>query len=1505
MTPSALERRTLEMAGFSAPTSKALNEKEVLEVAFETSGREKLYFQSRCVAGPGKLLAWNLACRVAEESSLMDAAKESFLCRSSKGKRATNYSNCQDDILRVLSGNFYTNFEKLSVIGELEGEVLEVGELSISLDLGPVKEKLDDQGLELKDFIYANRSYDSNQLGTNAVKTKGKLEYTLFFDDGILTVRGLKMPWLPSNSEDGRPSKGKSDLKKDDDARKRAKNRYHVLADMDEIESGTNLTNEEAVYSHNAWALANEAKIVGHNRKSGFASGIRFANVVLDEGQSQALVARGKKCGQVWSVCENVSLALLKLASLLKNIARMLPEGRKPVKFKVESVNISTRVRKPQFRFIEQDSDYIPPTDSNDSLSSIDGDDSSSSIDGNDSSSSIDGNDSSSSIDGNDPSYSIDGNDPSYSIDGNDPSSSIDVNDPSSASNVSNDPSSASNVSNDQAEGGILQFLSVLSPGQVLDKSVVLMMVEASSKLLQDLRADAMSTLLLQLQGVVNFASKVTVIDGKIELPRKKKKPTVKIMEWINTLGPLVSFSQDKQVQQHARYRDLPHLTVSLQHSNLEISELALPLEDYVFALENVGVILNWIRSTPVLARSFLLLEHPILDTAAKKLKQKHKASGKHGSRMNANEAIPVAVTIKDCGDDTLHDVISRDDNERVRYFSHPMTIQNSSRNVTILVGKRVSVILTLPLWEAVLFKSVSQDTTLKKVIVGNLDCIFDLCLLFRRFMDQREMDKRVEKAKHDSPGEQFSVPQLLAIDIADLEGRRSGFGVSFHPSNGLTGNISNVEIQSTSSVLKALKTAWWSNAVSVNLGSTIFSEIVDKTWRSSVDSYLSNGRDPDAFLFEAENNGDSDYMKQFLPNRDEIPGRNVPVDCAQMDLILKDGTKVKLLDRRRKKPNLLNHATLISGRQILQVVGCHVSFGSDTIIMKQTLEMCFMDPATANPLIDTSRVVYNAGMSTMMLQSDEKCTLNIPTRAHLTFDSVKTPVNQELERIHPLHRGLSGEFAAFFCLPADDYLTNAMPMDVDPPDISDNAMPMDVDPPDPPDVAMPMDVDPTDPPDVAMPMDVDPSDPPDPPVTQPTPCQRTRTDWKRLYALYEASEKTVSVAKFLEKQLGNQFIFKKLVFENINRMYCKQRMQLFSYDPELHPAALSKCNEFGYNVFTAPGRDPKTFWSAINKETVSVDPGNTFATAINKGTKCVFAVGVGAASEIRFKMFKISEFQSLCASLLDPDTLHKKLESLRRKVRGPSNKRKEQWKNQITLLEAAMANFGNLLEDISLLKVNRTLQTETLFREIDGAIASNMSYSVAKEQIQEKYDLVLDAREGIKEKQQDFRQECQQFKDWNDEIVLERSKIKSKVKRLHHVTQTLLTGFSSVSYPKFMVDTKIKAKGGLAKAWKSPMNQLSFGRFRSNLVSRMAKYGKEVNGPSEACSTMAHCVCGTLHSPGRHWLHHCPNAECRKVTFRDECGRMIGVMGDIRILQRKAVTASGSTGIPTPAHSL
>jgi hypothetical protein len=63
-----------------------------------------------------------------------------------------------------------------------------------------------------------------------------------------------------------------------------------------------------------------------------------------------------------------------------------------------------------------------------------------------------------------------------------------------------------------------------------------------------------------------------------------------------------------------------------------------------------------------------------------------------------------------------------------------------------------------------------------------------------------------------------------------------------------------------------------------------------------------------------------------------------------------------------------------------------------------------------------------------------------------------------------------------------------------------------------------------------------------------------------------------------------------------------------------------------------------------------------------------------------------------------------------------------------------------------------------------------------------------------------------------------------------------------------------------------------------------------------EACSTMANYVCGTLHSPGRYHLHHCPNPDCKRVTVRDECARMIRVVGD-KILQRKVVLAGGRNG--------
>jgi hypothetical protein len=41
-----------------------------------------------------------------------------------------------------------------------------------------------------------------------------------------------------------------------------------------------------------------------------------------------------------------------------------------------------------------------------------------------------------------------------------------------------------------------------------------------------------------------------------------------------------------------------------------------------------------------------------------------------------------------------------------------------------------------------------------------------------------------------------------------------------------------------------------------------------------------------------------------------------------------------------------------------------------------------------------------------------------------------------------------------------------------------------------------------------------------------------------------------------------------------------------------------------------------------------------------------------------------------------------------------------------------------------------------------------------------------------------------------------------------------------------------------------------------------------------EPCSTMTCPVCGTLHSPGTHYLHSCPN--CQSTSIRGESGRAI-----------------------------
>ena len=95
----------------------------------------------------------------------------------------------------------------------------------------------------------------------------------------------------------------------------------------------------------------------------------------------------------------------------------------------------------------------------------------------------------------------------------------------------------------------------------------------------------------------------------------------------------------------------------------------------------------------------------------------------------------------------------------------------------------------------------------------------------------------------------------------------------------------------------------------------------------------------------------------------------------------------------------------------------------------------------------------------------------------------------------------------------------------------------------------------------------------------------------------------------------------------------------------------------------------------------------------------------------------------------------------------------------------------------------------------------------------------------------------------------------------------------------------KKKASGELPGEWKSALQYLAHARHRRKLVRMVGIRGKCIVGPSEACSTMLCPFCMTLASPGMHWVHHCP--KCKKAALRDDCGRGIALLSDLRILKR------------------
>jgi hypothetical protein len=80
-----------------------------------------------------------------------------------------------------------------------------------------------------------------------------------------------------------------------------------------------------------------------------------------------------------------------------------------------------------------------------------------------------------------------------------------------------------------------------------------------------------------------------------------------------------------------------------------------------------------------------------------------------------------------------------------------------------------------------------------------------------------------------------------------------------------------------------------------------------------------------------------------------------------------------------------------------------------------------------------------------------------------------------------------------------------------------------------------------------------------------------------------------------------------------------------------------------------------------------------------------------------------------------------------------------------------------------------------------------------------------------------------------------------------------------------------------LDKSWKQITSDLAHGKCREQVIRKTGRLGKAYVPVVEPCSTLVDPVCGTLHSPGTHYLHSCPN--CQSTLIRDESGRACGLM--------------------------
>lgn len=282
-------------------------------------------------------------------------------------------------------------------------------------------------------------------------------------------------------------------------------------------------------------------------------------------------------------------------------------------------------------------------------------------------------------------------------------------------------------------------------------------------------------------------------------------------------------------------------------------------------------------------------------------------------------------------------------------------------------------------------------------LFVETVACILDGSIV------EAEVAKANAAGIENLPGfVEFDNASFIQAKLLELEGLSLRSAVSFSDKNGLTGNLRNAEVNSTSTFLSEFSSSFWSKQTGQDLGSTVFLNLLN-SWTGSVTSYLSNGRDPTRFHFAAS---DEYLVEKFIEPDENVSLVHLPVDLKHISLRV-SGSYLNL----KTKPDLGNHSTMKGDKRIFSSDFLRLSFdGNSEVEKKIELKTCLLDPSTANPLVDADAAKYHPGFAKLILNTDTgNYSLRIPTSIERPLASLKTQESRKVELKTRYHARLPG----------------------------------------------------------------------------------------------------------------------------------------------------------------------------------------------------------------------------------------------------------------------------------------------------------------------------------------------------------------------------------------------------------------------------------------------------------------------------------------------------------------